>query len=113
VPERVELGNVPDVGMVVARCLRRQFSGIGMSWCEREELHAEGLLIMCELWARFQGGSFLGYADRWLGPRLVSAWHRMHREHRRQRDGVCGATSCRRSAGRLWRSSDRLAAHAK
>lgn len=60
---------------------------------EREELLAEGLVILLELAQRYrplparpgidsQPGRFSGYASMFLPRRLGDAWHRWHPEHR-------------------------------
>ena len=65
---------------------------------EKEELVAEGLLILCELSAKYDGtlpkdkdaGSFAGYANYLLPRRLLDAWHRHHPEHRYTTDPETG-----------------------
>lgn len=62
---------------------------IALSADEREELHAEGMLILCKLARDYvpqmegyeQEGCFSGYAA-WAGPKkLGDVWHRLHEEH--------------------------------
>ena len=56
---------------------------------EHEELHAEGMAIMCKLARDFRPhidgyeheGRFSGYAAMFLARKLGDAWHRMHSEH--------------------------------
>lgn len=68
---------------------------------EREELLAEGLVILLELAARYkplpirpgidsQAGRFSGYASMFLPRRLGDAWHRWHPEHRYVTDSSTG-----------------------
>ena len=76
--------------------LRRMTLTLGED--EREELVAEGLLILCELSARYdeslpkdkQAGSFAGYANYLLPRRLLDAWHKHHPEHRYTTDPETG-----------------------
>lgn len=85
--------------------------GISYSPDEREELLAEGLVILLELAARYKplparpgiddnagrdrisgvrGGRFSGYAAFYLPKRLGDAWHRWHPEHRYVTDPATG-----------------------
>jgi hypothetical protein len=56
---------------------------------EYEELHAEGMAIMCRLARDYKphmagyehAGRFSGYAAMYLPRKLGDAWHRMHEEH--------------------------------
>lgn len=67
---------------------------------EREELVAEGLLILCELAAAYDPardrnpdpatGGMVGYAHYLLPRRLIAAWHRLHPEHRYGTDPASG-----------------------
>jgi hypothetical protein len=60
-----------------------------LSLDEREELHAEGMAILCKLARDFrphmdgydQEGWFSGYAAMFLPRKLGDAWHRMHADH--------------------------------
>lgn len=62
---------------------------IVLSQDERDELHAEGLAILCKLAQEFephrdgyeQEGRFSGYAAMYLPRKLGDAWHRLHPEH--------------------------------
>ena len=59
--------------------------GLILSASEREELEAEGLLILCELERAWDGrGSFAGYAASLLGKRLLTAWHGIAGHSRRR-----------------------------
>jgi hypothetical protein len=56
---------------------------------EREELEAEGLRLIYELAVSWGGGgSFSGYASRYLPDRLISAMHKMRGDVRRERLGA-------------------------
>lgn len=65
---------------------------------EKEELVAEGLLILCELSNKYdatlpkdkEAGSFAGYANYLLPRRLLDAWHKHHPEHRYTTDPETG-----------------------
>lgn len=84
----VSLHDIADVEGFVHATLND--SGIHFDPAEREELVAEGLLIMCELAAAFephragydQPGRFSGYAAWALPKKLTVIWHRRHEEHR-------------------------------
>lgn len=76
-------------------------SGISYRPDEREELLAEGLVILLELAKRYkplparpgidkQAGRFSGYASMFLPRRLGDAWHRWHPEHRYITDTATG-----------------------
>lgn len=75
-------------------------SGINYSPDEREELLAEGLVILFELARRYKplqprhagekAGRFSGYAAMFLPRRLGDAWHRWHPEHRYVTDPTTG-----------------------
>jgi hypothetical protein len=78
-----------------------QASGISYRADEREELLAEGLVILLELAERYrplparpgidkQAGRFSGYAAMFLPRRLGDAWHRWHPEHRYITDPATG-----------------------
>ncbi len=72
-------------------------TGLVLTRDEREELIAEGLVILCTLARKYQprmagytkDGSFAGYASRLLGPKLSDAYHRSRENHlcRTQPDG--------------------------
>lgn len=85
---------------------------------EREELLAEGLVILLELAARYkplparpgidtQAGRFSGYASMFLPRRLGDAWHRWHPEHRYVTDSSTGRRCWQYDAATL--SLDELA----
>jgi hypothetical protein len=84
--------NITDPAAFVATGVRNL--GLMLSADEREELEAEGRLILCSLARTYSptaGWSFSTYAGSLLRRRLLSAWHRMHAgEHsrRRQPDGT-------------------------
>lgn len=82
---KVALRDVRDVDGFVNAALNR--TGLILPADEREELEAEGIRILYEMEARWDGrGSFKGYAGCYLADRLVSAWHSLHRgEHVRRR----------------------------
>lgn len=64
------------VGSQLAAC------GLLLTDDQREELHAEGMLILVELSVAFDGrGRFSGYAARYLRGRLMRAWHRTNEHH--------------------------------
>lgn len=89
----VALHDVQDVQAFVVSTLHR--TNLTLSHDEREELVLEGLGIMVKLAARYephrdgydQPGSFAGYCSRYLGGKLLQAWHRLNPEHCRIRDG--------------------------
>lgn len=86
------LGNVRDIEGLVAHTIRR--SRIRLSREEHEELLAEGIAIVCDLWSRFvphrdgyeHAGTFSGYVGSLLPKRLDDAYHKLHPEHRASRD---------------------------
>lgn len=86
---RVSLLDIDDVEGFVADTLCR--SGIRFAREEFEDLLCEGLAILYQLAENYephragyaQGGSFVGYASRYLPRRLGDAWHASHPEHRR------------------------------
>lgn len=82
---QVALQDILDVDAFVNRAINR--TGLVLGADERDELEAEGLRIMLELAAAWDGaGTFRGYAAAYLGRRLLSAWHQMHPgEHVRRR----------------------------
>lgn len=82
------LGDVDDAEAFVKSCIRKA----GLVWLERdeyEELAAEGLVILCDLYNRYDPSketnpdkaSFHGYAWFLLPRKLLDAWHKMHPEH--------------------------------
>jgi len=90
----VSMRDVEDTEAFVKACIKR--SRIKFDKDEYEELVSCGLLILCELNARYdpekdQGpeASFAGYAWYLLPRKLTDAWHGMHEEHqlRTQADG--------------------------
>jgi hypothetical protein len=88
-PTAVGLGDVQDLDGFVNAAINREPRLASVPAGEREELAAEGFLIMCELWRRFTPygpwSSFDRYANEFLPRRLVDAWHRLHRgEHVRR-----------------------------
>jgi DNA-directed RNA polymerase specialized sigma24 family protein len=83
----VALHDVHDVQAFVYERLDSQFPNL--DWQEREELAAEGMVILYRMAQSFrprleghaQDGRFSGYAARYLPRRLIRAWHRLHPEH--------------------------------
>lgn len=67
------------VGSQLAAC------GLHLTDDQREELHAEGMLILVQLadaYAPKNGRSrFSGYAAKYLRGRIMRAWHRMNEHH--------------------------------
>jgi hypothetical protein len=96
VTKAIPLHDIDDAeGFVRANIAR---SKLVLTRQEREELVAEGMVIICELAMKFQprldgydrDGSFAGYASSLLGRKLSDAWHRMNPSHvlRTQPDGT-------------------------
>jgi hypothetical protein len=93
--EPVSMGDIRDAEGFVARTIHN--SGRRLARDEFDELKAEGLVILCDLWARFEphrpgyekAGRFSGYAAAFLPRRLEDAYNRLHPEHRitRGQDG--------------------------
>lgn len=93
--ERIALYDVRDVEQFVQACVNRSRRRYAPD--ERDELVAAGLLIACDLAAKFephragyeQPGRFSGYLARFLPLKLEDAYHRMHPEHvlKTQADG--------------------------
>lgn len=85
---RVSLHDIEDVWDFVQATLHRQ--QIPCEQDEREELAAEGLTILYALAAKYeqrrgghpQDGRFSGFAAYFLPKKLLTAWHRLHPEHR-------------------------------
>lgn len=81
--QTVGLGDVRDMDGMVSAAVRRL--GLILRPCEREELEAEGLAILCELQHAWDGrGSFAGYAASLLPMRLLTAWHGLEGHSRRR-----------------------------
>lgn len=88
--EKVSLGNVENAEAFVRHCLNKG-SSIRMTDDQRDELIAEGLLLLCELWNRYDphrdkspGGTttgFYGYALYLLPRKLADVWHRSQPHH--------------------------------
>lgn len=77
----VALRDVDDVEAYVAGAVRKTFPRLPA--CEREELEAEGLLILWDLDAKWNGGgTFRGFASSRLGFRLIDARRRLNRGSR-------------------------------
>lgn len=90
----VPLRDVADVDRFVCAAIAKHPRLRQLRGDERDELEAEGLLLMCELERRYTRArgwpSFSSYAGERLPGRLIDAWHRLHRgEHIRRpnRDG--------------------------
>jgi hypothetical protein len=104
----VALHDIADIEGFVRDTMRRHLSKVPHE--DREELVAEGLVIICELAMRYDPAkdkpsrkpghvcktsrccvpSFAGYASFLLKRKMLDAWHRMHPEHqlRTQDDGT-------------------------
>lgn len=86
--EPIALHDIEDVEGFVNATLNA--SGIDFQAWEREDLVAEGLVILFELASKFephrpgyqQAGRFSGYAAAFLPKKLGDAWHRGRPEHR-------------------------------
>lgn len=89
--EPIRIGDVANAEAFVQRELNK--TGIQFGSDEREELLAEGLTILYELYEGYrpltarpgvdgEGGRFSGYAAMFLARRLGDAWHKLHPEHR-------------------------------
>lgn len=92
----IRLHDVKDAEAFVAANVQR--SGVIVrDTHEREDLIAEGLVILCELADRYEphragyekAGSFAGYAAKFLPGRMRDAYYALHPEHvaRRDQDG--------------------------
>lgn len=90
----VELHNVADAEGFVAAAVRDL--GLVLTFHDREDLEAQGLVIMLDLAAaytpthagkRADWSTFSGYAASLLPKRLLSAWHKQA-GHRRTRDAA-------------------------
>lgn len=87
----VTLHDIDDVEGFVCATIERSGLRNVISQGEREELIAEGILILYELAERFepqrdgydQPGRFSGFAAQFLPRRLGDAWHSRNPEHRR------------------------------
>lgn len=85
---KVSLHDIEDVWDFVHSTLHRQAIPCGHD--EREELAAEGLTILYALAAKYEqrraghqeDGCFSGFAACFLPKKLLTAWHRLHPEHR-------------------------------
>lgn len=80
------LGDIENVQEFVDRVVRRwwykQINTSAQKGVEYEEVLAEGMLLLYELWGKWDGrGTFSGYATRFLPFRLTDWW----RKDRRQR----------------------------
>ena len=90
---RVAIADVDDAEAFVLAAMKR--TGLTLAPAEIEELLAEGLLILVKLHDTFepiregydQPGRFSGYAAKFLPRKLLDAWHRLHPEHVRSKDG--------------------------
>lgn len=86
--EPIALFDIADVEGFVNATLNA--SGIDFQTWEREDLVAEGLVILFELARRFEphragyasAGRFSGFAACYLPKKLGDAWHRNRPEHR-------------------------------
>lgn len=103
----VQLGDIADIEGFVRSTIRRKMNRVPRD--EVEELVAEGLVIVCDLWRKYDPSkdsasrkpnhvcrgprccvpSFAGYCTFLLPPKLLDAWHSLHPEHllRTQADG--------------------------
>lgn len=98
-PQKTSLLDIEDIEGFVNATINSWLSrsGIRLDLEEREELVAEGLLILARLEEQYephregyeQEGRFSGYAAQFLPRRLTDAWHRLnpHHEFRTQADG--------------------------
>lgn len=86
----VQLYDIDDVEGFVCATIER--AGLGaVDPAEKEELTAEGLVILYRLAERFephlpgysQPGRFSGFAAKFLPRRLGDTWHKSHPEHTR------------------------------
>lgn len=93
IPTSVALHDIKDAESFVAANIQR--SGVIVRDVhEREDLLAEGITILLELYAAYephregyaQPGSFAGYAARFLPGRMRDAYYAMHPEHIARRD---------------------------
>lgn len=94
----VPLGNIDDAEAFVRHCINK--SRIVLTPDERDELVAEGLVLLCELHQRYNPArdkapagktqGFFGYALYLLPRKLNDAWHRSQPHHllRTQSDGT-------------------------
>lgn len=94
---KIPVHDIEDAQSFVTQVIHRKFSKV--SWDDRDELVAEGLVILFDLAKRYdpakEGGkkdhvckgakccvpSFAGYASFQLPLKLLDAWHAMHPEH--------------------------------
>jgi hypothetical protein len=84
----VELHDVNDAEAFVRATITK--GNLRLTPDELAELVAEGMVILCDLAAKYeprragyeQDGTFAGYAARFLPLRLSDAWHRMNPGHR-------------------------------
>lgn len=97
--QKVTVGNVQDAEAFVRHCIAKA-RGLVLTADQRDELIAEGLVILLELHRRYDprkdkgapaGGctGFAGYALYLLPRKLADAWHRSQEHHllRTQPDG--------------------------
>jgi hypothetical protein len=93
IPSPVCLHDILDCESFVAANIQR--SGVILrDRHEREDLLAEGLVILLELASRYEphragyakAGSFAGYAAKFLPGRMRDAYHALHPEHVARRD---------------------------
>jgi hypothetical protein len=93
-PASGSLLDVRDPRGFVAACIQK--SGVRPSAEQREDLIAEGLMILCELAGKFepqrqgyaQAGRFSGYAAAYLPRRMQDVWQQMNPTiSRRDEDG--------------------------
>lgn len=96
-PSAVPLHDIDDAEAFVRTHINKA-GGLVLTRDEREELIAEGLVILCDLARRYKprldgykrDGSFAGYATNLLGRKLSDAYHRQRENHlcRTQPDGT-------------------------
>lgn len=83
----VPLRDISDVDAFVVAAIHR--SRLLLTIDERDELEAEGILILFEMGEQWDGrGTFIGYAYQWLPERLKSACRKMRGDVRRSAGGV-------------------------
>lgn len=95
---KVQIGNIKDAEAFVRHCMHKA-GRIRITGDEREELVAEGLVLLVELHRRYDPardkgaggntGGFFGYALYLLPRKMADAWHRGQPHHllRTQEDG--------------------------
>lgn len=90
----VQVRNITNAEAFVQACMNRAWVIQPHNQDERDDILAEGLVILLELSARFeehrpgyeQPGSFSLYASKYLPLRMADAWAKMRREHRYAKD---------------------------